>query len=342
MVKWLTGPALNDDVTISTRIRVARNLSKYKFPSHMTIEEADMLTNDILNTMMDGMDNNYRFYRMRDLTTREQLIYVEEHLISPNMIQHKDKSSFLIRDDEKATVMINEEDHLRIQTLWPGLNLKEGWDLCSLIDDRLEANLDYAYDENWGYLTTCPTNVGTGLRASVMLHLPSVSMTGEIKTIIEGLRKIGLTARGLYGEGSEALGYLYQISNQTTLGEAEDEIIDKLNRVILQIITQERSTRERLREKRKLELEDRIYRSYGILSHSRILSSKEAMEHLSNVRLGWVMGLIENNKLKDILRLMIEIQPAKIQARFNKDMDERERDIARAKIIRECILGLEG
>lgn len=342
MTKWLNGPAIDEDVIISTRLRVARNLSKYKFPSHLSVEESDTLTDDILNTMKDTLENNYMFYRLRDLTAREQLVYVEDHLISPNMVQRKDKSSFLLRNDERATIMINEEDHLRIQTLSPGLNLKEGWRLCSAIDDELEAKLNYAYDERWGYLTTCPTNVGTGLRASVMLHLPSLSMTGNINTIIEGLRKIGLTARGLYGEGSEALGYIYQISNQTTLGESEDEIIDKLNKVILQIISRERSTRNHLRDRRAFELEDRIFRSYGILSHSRILSSKEAMDHLSNVRLGWIMGMIKNSRLKDILKLMINIQPAKIQAKHDKDMNERERDIARAQIIREFILGMEG
>src|SRR5699024_3134150 len=167
--------------------------------------------------------------RIRDLNPREQLVYVEEHLISPSMLGTKDKSSFLVKDDEKATIMINEEDHIRIQTLSPGLNLKESWEQCSLIDDELEGELDYAYDEKWGYLTACPTNVGTGLRASVMLNLPCVSMTGNINTIIEGLRKVGLTVRGIYGEGSEALGYLYQVSNQTTLGQSEEETIDKLN-----------------------------------------------------------------------------------------------------------------
>src|SRR5699024_10478404 len=174
MTKWLDGPATEEDVIISTRIRVARNLSKYKFPYRMSVEESDDLTDDILNTMKDTLANNYKFMRIRDLNPREQLVYVEEHLISPSMLRTKDKSSFLVKDDEKATIMINEEDHIRIQTLSPGLNLKESWEQCSLIDDELEGELDYAYDEKWGYLTACPTNVGTGLRASVMLNLPCV------------------------------------------------------------------------------------------------------------------------------------------------------------------------
>ncbi|MBC8591619.1 protein arginine kinase [Wansuia hejianensis] len=342
MIKWLDGAAIDQDVVVSTRIRVARNLSKYKFPLFMDPKEADGLTNDILDTMKDVLKDNYRFIRTRDLPSMDQEVFVEKHLISPNMIEHMDKSSFLLRDDEKATIMINEEDHLRIQTLFSGFNLEEGWRLCSLIDDLLDEKLDYAYDEKWGYLTSCPTNVGTGLRASVMLHLPCISMTGNINTIIEALRKIGLTARGLYGEGSEVTAYLYQISNQTTLGESEEEIIDKLNKVVHQIINRERSIRNYLKKEKNLEMEDRIYRSYGIISNSRILSSKEAMEHLSNIRLGWAMGILNHENFKDIMELMIDIQPANIQKNFGKDMNIKERDIARAKIIREFILDLEG
>ncbi len=342
MSKWLNGPTAEEDVVVSTRVRVARNMTKYKFPSYLSIAESDELTEDILINIKDALKDNYQFIRIRDLTMREQLVYIEEHLISPNMIQNSDKSSFLLRDDERATIMINEEDHIRIQTLFPGLNLKKAWELCSYIDDQLESKIDYAYDEKWGYLTSCPTNVGTGLRASVMLHLPCITMTGNVNGVIEGLRKIGLTARGLYGEGSETLGNLYQVSNQVTLGETEEDIIDKLNKVIYQIVNRERSTREYLMEKRIIELEDKIYRSFGILSYSRIINSKEAMRHLSNIRLGWEMGLLKSEKLKDIMKLMIEIQPANIQKSLNKDMKEKERDIARAQIIRNFIQDLEG
>lgn len=342
MVKWLDGPSLDDDVVVSTRVRVARNMAKYKFPSLLSISESDELTDEILVNMKDALDPDYQFFRIRDLSPREQSVFIEEHLISPNLIQNKDKSSFLLRNDKRITIMINEEDHIRIQTLFPGLSLKEGWELCSNIDDQLEARLEYAYDEKWGYLTSCPTNVGTGLRASVMLHLPSLTMVGNVNILIEGLRKIGLTARGLYGEGSEALGNLYQISNQVTMGETEEDIIDKLNRVVYQIVNRERMTRKYLKEKKILELEDKIYRSFGILKYGRILTSKEAMTHLSNIRLGWEMELLDKGDLKEIIELMIDIQPANIQKRFDKDMSEKERDIARAKIIREYILDLEG
>ncbi|NLY44612.1 MAG: protein arginine kinase [Tissierella sp.] len=342
MTRWLDGPAIDDDVVISTRVRVARNISKYRFPSIMTVQESDTLTDEILNGMKEALDDNYRFIRVRDITPREQMVYIEDHLISPNMVQRKDKSSFLIRNDEKATVMINEEDHIRIQTLFPGFNLTDAWELCSDIDDKLGEKLDYAFDDRWGYLTACPTNVGTGLRASVMLHLPCITITKTINSLIEGLREIGLTVRGLYGEGSEALGYLYQISNQVTLGESEEDIIGKLNKVVYQIIKRERKTREYLKEKKSTELENRVYRSYGILSYARIITSKEAMDHLSNIRLGWEVGIFSSDKIRNIFDLMIEVQPANIQRGLDKDMSEEDRDIERAKIIRDYIYNLEG
>ncbi len=342
MTKWLDGIAVDEDVVISTRVRVARNISKYKFPSFMTVGESDDLTDELLNGMKEVLDDNYRFIRIRDIAPRDQMVYIEDHLISPNLIERKDKSSFLIRNDERATIMINEEDHIRIQTLFPGFNLNEAWKLCSDLDDKLADKLDFAFNDRWGYLTACPTNVGTGMRASVMLHLPCITMAKTINSLIEGLREIGLTVRGLYGEGSKSLGCLYQISNQVTLGESEEEIIGKLNKVVYQIIKRERNTREYLKENKAIELENRIYRSYGILAHARIMSSKEAINHLSNLRLGWEMELFDDEKIKDVFELMIKVQPANIQKALDKDLDDEDRDIERAKFIREHINNLEG
>jgi protein arginine kinase len=288
------------------------------------------------------MSWNFKFVRIRDLTPRERLSYIEEHLISPDLVQKIDKSSFLLRDDEKVTIMINEEDHLRIQTLLPGLNLTDCWELCSNIDDCLESELEFAFREDLGYLTACPTNVGTGLRASVMLHLPCLTMAGNINSLVEALRKVGLTIRGIYGEGSEAIGNLYQISNQTTLGETEEEIIDKLNKIITQVVTRERNTRKYLLENKGLELEDRLFRSYGILSNCRLINSKEAMNHLSNVKLAYDAHLLNDEKFDKIIELMIKIRPATIQKDCNKDMDQEERDKIRANIIRDYFLDMEG
>lgn len=341
MTKWLDEAPKDLDVAISTRIRIARNIRDFDFPLYMSIEESDELTNSVLDTMKENFSDNYRFLRIRDLTNLERLMYIEDHLISPGLTEKIDKSSFLIRNDEKATIMINEEDHLRIQTLLPGLNLEDGWQLCTDIDDKLESKLNYAYHENLGYLTACPTNVGTGMRASVMLHLPCLTLTKHINSLIEAIRKIGLTVRGLYGEGTKSIGHLYQISNQTTLGETEEEIISKLNKIVLQIISKERNTRKYLIEKKGIDLEDKIFRAYGILKNSRLMSSKEAMNHLSYLKLGYDSGYIHNPHLKDIPTLMIDIMPASLQKNLEMEVEKNERDKLRAQMIRDYLAEVE-
>ncbi|MCF6462473.1 protein arginine kinase [Clostridium sp. Cult1] len=338
MVKWVEGTGFDEDVVVSTRVRLARNLKDFRFPQKMNIEESEKLTQKILNVMKDLPSNiNYKFIRINNLTPLERVVSIEEHLISPGLIQKPDYSSFLIRDDENITIMINEEDHLRIQVLLPGLNFEEGWKTSNEIDDFLESSLDYAFHQEFGYLTACPTNVGTGLRASVMVHLPSLSITGYINNLINGLNKIGLTVRGLYGEGTEAVGNLFQISNQITLGEGEDQIIRKLKNIIYQILDKERNVRNNLLENRKNQTEDRVFRSLGILKYSRNITSKEAMRLLSNVRLGIEMGIIDDIGFKDITKLMIEVQPASIQKYANKELTQEERNIIRANFIRERI-----
>lgn len=341
MTKWIENMSSNQDVAISTRIRIARNLKEYDFPLYLSLEDSDNLTNTVLDSMKDSFDDNYEFLRLRDLSTKERLMYVEEHLISPGLSRQFDKSSFLLRRDEKATIMINEEDHLRIQTLLPGLNLDEAWKLCSEIDDSLEEKLNFAYHRDLGYLTACPTNVGTGMRASVMLHLPCLTMTSHINSLTEAIRKMGLTVRGLYGEGTEATGNLYQVSNQTTLGEREEDIINKLNKIIIQIVNKERNVRKFLKERKGLELEDKIYRSYGILKNSRLMSSKEAMNHLSTLKLGFDCGYFSDDSSLNIMQLMIEIMPATLQKKLNSDLDKDERDKIRAELIRNKLGEME-
>ncbi|CCQ98239.1 putative ATP:guanido phosphotransferase Hore_00860 [[Clostridium] ultunense Esp] len=338
MAKWIDGTGFEEDVVVSTRIRLARNLKGYRFPQKMNMEESESLTQKILNVMKELSSNtNYKFIRINNLTPLERVVFIEEHLISPGLIQKPDYSSFLLRDDESITIMINEEDHLRIQVLLPGLNFEEGWKISNEIDDFLESYLDFAFHQDFGYLTACPTNVGTGLRASVMVHLPSLSITGHVNNLINGLNKIGFTVRGLYGEGTEAVGDLFQISNQLTLGEEEEQIIKKLKNIIYQILDKERNVRNGLIENRKNEVEDRVFRSLGILKYSRNITSKEAMRLLSNVRLGIEMGIIDNIEFKEITNLMIEVQPASIQKYANKELTQEERNIIRANFIREKI-----
>ena len=338
MSKWYETTGPEADVVISTRIRIARNLEGYKFPQGLNIEEAEKLTEEILNGAKSIPDNeNYKFIRIGNLSPIERMVYIEEHLISPGLIKNIDKGSFLLREDESITIMINEEDHIRTQVILPGLNLENGWELCDEIDNSLEKSLDYAFHEDFGYLTACPTNVGTGLRASAMVHLPCLTMTGHMNNLIQGLNKIGLTVRGIYGEGTDVVGNLYQISNQTTLGEKEEKIIEKLKKVIYQIIERERDVREELLYKNEIDMEDMIMRSLGILKYSRKISSVEAMKHLSNVRLGMEMGIIKDIDFQDISKLMVDIQSASIQKSLEKYMEKEERDIQRAILIRESI-----
>ena len=340
MSKWLEDLGEDEDVVVSTRLRIARNIEKYKFPNLMSMSESDDLTKEILNAVKDSKDI-YNFYRMVDLSDIERFVFVENHLISPSLLERKEKSSFLLREDEKVTIMINEEDHIRIQVLLSGCNMEEGWRICSDVDDLLESKINYSFHERMGYLTSCPTNVGTGLRASIMVHLPCITMAGQLNAIMEELRKIGLTIRGLYGEGTKSLGHLYQISNQTTLGEKEENIIRKLNKVICEVVNRERSTRKYLMTSNSLALEDKIFRSLGILKYNRMISSKGAMFHLSNVKLGCDLGIIEGMDSKGIIKLMVEVQPANVQKNLNETMVKEERDRNRSIIIRNRLKGLE-
>lgn len=335
MTIWLD-PQEYDPVVVSTRLRVARNLREEVFPLYSTRDQAQETADEIINAVDEKFpEGEYRLYRLREMESRERVRFMENHIISPGLLEHIDKGCFFMREDERVTIMINEEDHIRLQTLLPGLDLMGGWELCSQIDDLLEEKLDFAYHTEYGYLTACPTNTGTGLRASVMLHLPGVTMTGHIGSIINALRKIGLTIRGLYGEGTEAVGDLYQVSNQLTLGESEEEIIEKLNRVVQQLIKREKSTRTYFMEKKETELEDKVYRSLGILRSARILSSKEAMKHISMVKLGSDIGILKDFRGSDLIRLMIWIKPGNVQVSEKRAMDKKERDKVRADLTRE-------
>ncbi|KGG80117.1 ATP:guanido phosphotransferase [Caloranaerobacter azorensis H53214] len=340
MVKWLKGNNKPKDIVVSTRIRLARNIEDFLFPEIMTIESANEVINRVRDSIIEGntiLSREFDFFRTKEISPLDRQVFVEKHIISPGLISNPEKSAFLLRKDEKVTVMINEEDHIRIQVLLPGLELEKGWDLCNKIDDVIEENVKYAFDEKLGYLTSCPTNVGTGMRASVMLHLPSLVMTGHINKVLQAVNQVGLTVRGLYGEGTDASGNLFQISNQTTLGETEEEIIEKLKKIVLQIIDHEKESRQRLMNLKRIEVEDRIYRSLGILKNSRIITSKESMKLLSDVRMGIEMGIINDIDLEKINNLMILSQPASIQKYSGRGLNARERDIKRAEMIREYL-----
>jgi protein arginine kinase len=337
MSKWLEGSGSDNDIVISSRIRLARNIEDVKLPQFMDIDEAKKLTHMVANAVTNNSSTpskDYELYEIEKISPLDRSVLVEQHLISQSLLEKPKISSFLLKKDEKVTIMVNEEDHLRIQVLLPGLNLEQGWSICNKIDDLLEEKLKYAFDERFGYLTCCPTNVGTGLRASVMVHLPCLVITGYINKVLQAVSQVGLTVRGLYGEGTGALGNIFQISNQTTLGESEEEIIQKLKSIVLQIIMQERETRNSLLSSKRLEVEDKVYRSLGVLQNSRIMTSKESMKLLSDVRMGIEMDIIKDIDINVINHLLINTQPAGIQKTSDSELTTIERDAKRAEIIR--------
>ncbi|WP_164821463.1 protein arginine kinase [Paenibacillus koleovorans] len=336
--EWMHGNGPEQDVVISSRIRIARNLREYPFPMLATNSQSS----EVLEQVQKVMDNEelntisrFQFIPLEQLTELEKRVLVEKHLISPNLANEARVGAVILSQNESVSIMVGEEDHLRIQCLCPGFQIREAWDLANQIDDVFESQLDYAFDENRGYLTSCPTNVGTGIRASVMMHLPALVLTQQMNRILQAINQVGLAVRGLYGEGSEATGNMFQISNQITLGQSEQEIIDNLYSVVRQIIEHERAAREKLSGESRLRLVDRVNRSYGILSYASIMDSKEAAQRLSDVRLGIDLGIIKNLTPHVMNELTVMTQPGFLQHLSGTKLSAEDRDIRRAELIRE-------
>jgi len=336
--EWMSGEGPDSDIVFSSRVRLARNLRQNPFPMLATESQAKEVIHQVFK-VADTEDfkslDHFEKLLLNDLSSLEKRVLVEKHLISPHLANEARNGAVILSENESATIMINEEDHLRIQCLYPGFQLHEAWLMANKMDDVLEEHLDYAFDERLGYLTSCPTNVGTGIRASVMMHLPALVLTQQINRILNAISQIGLVVRGIYGEGSEASGNLFQISNQITLGHSEEDIISSLYSVTRQIIEHERTARRSLLESNKIQIEDKLYRSYGILFNARIMESKEAATRLSDLRLAIDMGLITNLSSKVINELMVLIQPGFLQMYSGRDLTPNQRDIRRAKLIRE-------
>jgi len=337
MEGWYIEKGPESDVVMSSRVRLARNFKEYPFPFKMSREDAEKVVERVKDAILNRSiaTSNYEFKDMLKMNPVEKQALVEKHLISPNLVNGKVASAAIISKDEKVSIMINEEDHLRIQCLFPGLQLDKAWELCDKIDSLLEENIDYAFSEKYGYLTCCPTNLGTGIRASAMLHLPALTMTGYIRGMLEACGKLGIAVRGIYGENSEALGNLFQISNQITLGLSEEEIINNVTNIGNQIINQERTLRAELYTQDPYRFEDKVYRSLGILSNARIISSEESFKLISDVRLGVDMGIIKNIDVTKLNEILLYIQPANLQKIFDRTLSPDERDIKRAELIRE-------
>jgi protein arginine kinase len=327
----------SNDIVITSRIRLARNLKNYKFPINMTEAESNSVIQEITDAV-GKHDKDYKLTYMKDLSDVKKNSLIENHIISPALAKKKDEGAFLLSPDQKVSIMINEEDHIRIQTIEDGLSLKECWELSNEVDDSIEDNVDYAFDKELGYITACPTNIGTGMRASVMLHLPALSITNQVDKLLYGVSQLGVAVRGVYGEGTKSMGHLYQISNQGTLGASEETLIDKINQIVMQIIDKEKNTREHLLKNNYDELEDDFYRAYGLLTNARKISVDEAMKLLSLVKLGSEMGITPMVKGKNIYRLMIWSQPNNISSIEGTELSVKERDKKRAEIIRRELL----
>ncbi|WP_088006724.1 protein arginine kinase [Indiicoccus explosivorum] len=337
---WMSNEGEHSDIVMSTRVRLARNLAEFRFPYAFTDEEAKKVDERVSAILKEDREppEDFTHIDIQETPDLKRQILVEKHLISPLLAKGEHSGSVLLSTNEELSVMINEEDHLRIQSLQPGFRLQEAYEKADSLDTFLEKKLAYAFHETYGFLTSCPTNTGTGMRASVMVHLPALTMTRQIDRIIPAISRLGMVARGSYGEGSEALGNVYQISNQTTLGMSEHEILQELENITLQLIEQERRARRAILEQSPSALEDRIYRSLGILTHARLLSTEEAAKCLSDVRLGIDLDLINDMDMSVLNELMIFMQPAFLQHYAERPLQPNERDRARAKLFRERLV----
>lgn len=323
-----------DDVIVSTRIRLARNIGNYPFPAMLSEKGRENVTEEVKDAVLNSnstLSKEFTFLDMKTLSLAEKRKLCEKHLISLDM-ENNQSGSCLINRDETMSIMLMEEDHLRIQIILGGFKLKEAWETASRVDDVIEERVNYAFSEEFGYLTACPSNTGTGMRASVMMHLPALTMTNNIDKIISSASALGLTVRGLYGEGSKAYGNLYQLSNQVTLGLTEAEIVENVENIAEQIKKYELEVRKNLEGNE--DLADKLCRSYGVIKYARKITSKEAKSLISDVILAKNMGIID---VKDtpLMELMVECEPALLME--NGDMSAEERDKKRAEMLRENV-----
>jgi protein arginine kinase len=327
------------NIVFSSRIRFARNLEGFAFPYKLNDDKRNEVIDRIRRTLTVNniMEKKFNYIDMGDIDPIYKLALVEKHLISLELFSANKPSGLILSEDEKIGIMINEEDHLRIQCILPGLELVNAMRMSMEIDSILENDNKFAFNSQFGYLTACPTNIGTGMRASVMLHLPALTLTGYINEVIQACGRLGLTARGLYGENSDAKGDMYQISNQKTLGYSEEGIVNNVINVAAQIIEQEKNIRNDIYAKNKYRLEDKIMRAYGILTTARVITSDESLKLISDIRWGIDSGIIQNIESEKLDFLLTAIGAGCIQKEAGRNIDPEERDIHRATIIRTVL-----
>ena len=336
MLNWYLQSGKESDVVLSSRIRLARNIADIPFSTKST--KADEL--EVLNRIekiSNKLGYGLKLLKLKDMDNITKLSLIEKHIISPEFAVDEDGvRAILINEEENICIIINEEDHLRIQTLASGLELDGLLNLSIEIDEKLENLINYAFNEKYGFLTACPTNVGTGIRASVMVHLPALTLTGNINKVLDVVNNFGMNIRGIYGEGSKSEGNIYQISNKQSLGISEKEIINNLKTITEKIIEQERLARKYL-AKNTSDLEDRVYRAYGLLTNCKKISSEECKNLLSDVKLGVDLGIITELTDVKVNKLELYTKPANMQLYLNKVLDAQERDIQRAKLIKNIV-----
>jgi protein arginine kinase len=336
---WLSGDGPQSDIVISSRVRLARNVKGFTFSAHSTPEQNQQLLTFLQGKVMDSaLQNKVYYFCMQDMPEIERDLLAERHLISKQLACGNGPRGVIISHDESLSLMINEEDHIRMQTVASGLQLKETFAILSGIDDLLEQEVEYSFSNKYGYLTACPTNVGTGIRVSVMLHLPALKLTGQMDRVMRATKDLKLAVRGFFGEGSEPIGDLFQLSNQITLGKTELEIIDELvTYAIHPIIEYERYARQKLLEDDQTMLDDKVFRALGALKSARLISSEETLLLLSYVRLGIYLGRIKGISIDTVNNIFLLTQPAHLQYLYDQTLDTQNRDEYRATVIRKYL-----
>lgn len=342
LTPWLAGDGPEAGIVLSTRVRIARNISGMIFPSRASTSERRKALALVKAALKKCTGQKGVLISSTEVEGLDRDFLVERHLISPDFLKEQDGQGVFVSADESTSIMINEEDHLRIQALKSGCQLRQCYQEVSRLERELASLLRFEHDQQFGYLTSCPTNVGTGLRGSLLIHLPGMVLTRKIDSFIANVNKAGLAVRGFYGEGSDVAGNLFQISNQNSLGRSEEEILTGLEKAASQIIEEEESARNTIFKDARAEIEDKIWRSYGILSHARLLSSSEVMNLLSALRLGVGRNILEDVSLPIINEVLFLCQPAHLQKYFGKQMTPQERDVSRADLVRSKLSDQNG
>jgi len=336
--EWLRNEGPDSDIVLSSRVRLARNLEDYQFPSRISEEDRKEAVTYITEALSSSsIKPPLEYYSLNQMSETDREMLVERHLTSKEHSEASGERGVAVSEDESVAVMVNEEDHLRIQVFRSAFRLEEAWSAVNELDDVIGSQVNYAFSPEFGYLSACPTNVGTGLRASVMLHMPALAMSRQVDSFFRSVNRINLAVRGLYGEGTEALGNLFQVSNQVSLGKSEEEIIENLASAIPQIVHYERQAREHLIDQSCEQVEDRVWRAFGMLKTARTISSNETLELLSHVRLGINVGLIDTVDIQTVNQLFVLTLPAHLQKIRGESLGPRERDIARADFIRRVL-----